>query len=107
MVDFQKLLEERNMREQTHEEKNMTRQAHEDETMREHADKNRKNSTIERTETWINKTDSGRGFIIFVKEDFKEGDILLGGITAMQEFINGERTGINLGIIIEEDNTGE
>ena len=60
----------------------------------------RKSGSIEPTETWINKTQSGKGFMIYVKEDFKKGDMLFGGVEALQEFINGERNGINLGIMV-------
>lgn len=62
-----------------------------------------KATTINPTKTWINRTGTGRGFIIYCKEDYKEGDILLGGIQALQEFIDGERTGINLGKMVETE----
>ena len=62
------------------------------------------NGSIEPTATWMNKTRSKKGFIIVVKDDFKKGDILLGGIAALQEFIDGDRNGINLGIMaFDED----
>ena len=65
-------------------------------------DKNKseqRDGSIEPTETWMNKTRSKKGFVIVVKNDFKKGDILLGGISALQEFIDGDRNGINLGIM--------
>ena len=58
-------------------------------------------TTIEPSATWINKTRSKNGFIIHIKDDFKKGDILLGGMTALQEFVDGDRNGINLGILTE------
>lgn len=67
-------------------------------------EEDRRNGTIEPTETWMNKTRSGNGFMIFVKNDFKKGDMLFGGIAALQEFIDGDRNGINLGIMeFDED----
>ena len=54
------------------------------------------------SQNWINKTKSGKGFIIHVKEDIPMGSILLGSIVALEEFVAGERTGINLGQLIEE-----
>ena len=62
-------------------------------------------SKIIPTDTWINRTKSKRGFIIYVKDRFKPGDILLGGTEAMQEFLDEERTGINLGRLIPEEET--
>ena len=60
-------------------------------------------SKITPTDTWINRTKSKRGFIIYVKDHFKPGDILLGGTEAMQEFLDEERTGINLGRLIPDE----
>ena len=60
-------------------------------------------SKILPTETWINRTKSKRGFIIYVKDHFKPGDILLGGTEAMQEFLDEDRTGINLGRLIPDE----
>ena len=60
-------------------------------------------SRIDPTDTWINRTKSKRGFIIYVKDHFKPGDILLGGTEAMQEFLDEDRTGINLGRLIPEE----
>ena len=59
-------------------------------------------TTIEPSQNWVNKTKSGKGFIIHVKEDIPAGSILLGSIVALEEFVAGERTGINLGQLIEE-----
>lgn len=58
-----------------------------------------RDGSIKPTETWINKTRSKNGFIIVIKNDFKKGDILLGGIAALKEFIDDDRNGINLGIM--------
>ena len=65
----------------------------------------RPESTIKPTNTWINMTRSKKGFIIYVKDDFKKGTILLGGTGAMQEFLDGDRNGINLGELtpVDED----
>lgn len=52
---------------------------------------------IDKTDTWINQTGTGKGFIIFVEDSFEKGDILLGSIKALEEFIAGKRKGINLG----------
>ncbi|MCK5520330.1 MAG: hypothetical protein KAI81_04395 [Candidatus Marinimicrobia bacterium] len=82
-MDFKKLLEDKKMKPEKKEE--------------------RKGGSIEPTDTWINKTQSGKGFMIYVKEDFKKGDMLFGGIEALQEFIDGERNGINLGIMVFEE----
>lgn len=60
-------------------------------------------SDIVPTDTWINLTKSGKGFIIVVKDDFKKGDILLGSIVALEEFLTKERTGINLGQLIPKE----
>ena len=93
-MDFKKLLEEMKMAERN---KKNTEPEPEPEDVR-------RNGTIEPTETWMNKTRSGNGFMIFVKNDFKKGDMLFGGITALQEFIDGDRNGINLGIMeFDED----
>lgn len=63
-----------------------------------------RSGSIEPTNTWMNKTKSGKGFIIVVKDDFKTGDMLFGGVAALQEFIDGDRNGINLGIMeFDED----
>ena len=91
-MDFKKLLEEMKMAERK--KQNDVNEPEE----------NRRNGTIEPTETWMNKTRSGNGFMIFVKNDFKKGDMLFGGIAALQEFIDGDRNGINLGIMeFDED----
>ena len=58
-------------------------------------------TTIEPSQTWINKTRSGKGFIIHIKDDFKKEDVLLGSLNALQEFVDGDRNGINLGILTE------
>ena len=60
-------------------------------------------NVIKSTDTWINRTKSKRGFIIYVNDHFKPGDILLGGTVAMQEFLDEERTGINLGRLIPDE----
>lgn len=66
-------------------------------------DEDRRGS-IEPTKTWMNKTDSKKGFIIVIKDDFKKGDMLFGGTAALQEFLDGDRNGINFGIMeFDED----
>lgn len=69
---------------------------------KENTSEDKKESSIEPTNTWINKTKSGKGFIIHIKDDFKSGDILLGGMASLIEFVEEERNGINLGIIVQE-----
>ena len=59
------------------------------------------NETIEPTETWMNITKSGKGFSIRMKNDFKTGDLLLGSTAALQDLLDGKRTGINLGIMTD------
>ena len=88
-MDFKKLLEDENMTE-----RNKNNTVPKDE---------QRDGTIEPTLTWMNKTRTKNGFIIVVKDDFKKGDILLGGIAALQEFIDDDRNGINLGIMTFED----
>ena len=73
------------------------------ETQEPNKDESRGGS-IEPTNTWMNKTKSGKGFIIVVKDDFKKGDMLFGGTAALQEFLDDDRNGINLGIMeFDED----
>lgn len=93
-MDFKKLLEELEMNDRN---KNNT-------IPQDEPEDDRRRGSIEPTNTWMNKTDSKKGFMIFVKDDFKKGDMLFGGIAALQEFIDGDRTGINLGIMeFDED----
>ena len=61
---------------------------------------NKPKTIVNPTRTWMNKTTSGKGFIIYVKDEFKHEDILLGSITALEEFIAGKRSGINLGVLL-------
>ena len=61
---------------------------------------NKPKTKIDPTRTWMNKTATGKGFIIHVKDEFELEDVLLGSITALEEFIAGERNGINLGILL-------
>ena len=59
-----------------------------------------RNTTIESSDIWINKTRSGNGFIIVTKSPIPEGTVLLGGLNSLEEFIEGKRTGVNLGILV-------
>ena len=61
---------------------------------------NKLKTKIDPTKTWMNKTSSGKGFVIHVMDEFELEDVLLGSITALEEFIAGERNGINLGILL-------
>jgi len=102
MINFEKLLRDENMKNKNTQSKKQEEQK-EDATKAEYKGGN----TIEPTDTWINKTRTKNGFIIFLKNDFKEGDILLGGIKALQEFIDGDRSGVNLGIMTEPEDEEE
>ena len=55
---------------------------------------------IERTDTWMNLSKSGKGISIVIKDDFEKGDRLTVPVSSLLSMIEGERTGVNIGKMI-------
>jgi hypothetical protein len=56
---------------------------------------------LEKTDVWMNKSKSGNGFTIKVKDE-----LYTGSMSVLEKFLNGDIKGINLALV-KPDNNGK
>jgi hypothetical protein len=58
--------------------------------------------TLEKSDVWMNKSKSGNGFTIKVRDE-----LYTGSMSVLEKFLNGDIKGINLALVKPDNNNGK